>query len=59
VIADPPLLTGAVKATEASVLPGVATGEVGAPGTVAGVTAEVAEEAEPVPTALVAVTVKV
>jgi hypothetical protein len=59
VIADPPFDTGAVKATEASVLPGVATGEVGAPGTVAGVTAEDVSEAAPSPTALVAMTVKV
>jgi hypothetical protein len=59
VIADPPLLAGAVNATDAWVLPGVATGEVGAPGTVAGVTAEDAAEADPVPALLVAVTVKV
>jgi hypothetical protein len=57
VIALPPLLAGAVKATDACALPGVATGEVGAPGTVAGVTALEVSEGAPVPTAFVAVTV--
>ena len=58
-IAKPPLLAGAVKATLAEALPAVATGEVGAPGTVAGVTAADAADAAPGPTAFVAVTVKV
>jgi hypothetical protein len=58
-MAEPPLLTGAVKATDTCALPEVPTTEVGAPGTVAGVTAEDAEDAAPVPTLLVAVTVKV
>jgi hypothetical protein len=57
VIADPPLLTGAVNDTVASVLPATADGEVGAPGTVAGVTALDVSDAAPVPATLVAVTV--
>jgi hypothetical protein len=40
-------------------LPGVAEADVGAPGTVVGVTAVEADEATLVPVALVAVTVKV
>ena len=56
---DPPLEAGAVKLTLAEALPGVAETPVGAPGTVAGVTAFDAAEAGPVPTPLVAVTVKV
>jgi hypothetical protein len=59
VIAEPPFETGAVNETVASVLPATADGEVGAPGTVRGVTAEEAEEAAPSPAALVATTVKV
>ena len=43
----------------ASPFPATALTEVGAPGTVAGVTELEAEEATPVPTAFVAVTVKV
>jgi hypothetical protein len=59
VIALPPLLAGTVKATVALALPAVAVPIVGAPGTVAGVTLFDTAEAGPVPTALVAVTVKV
>jgi hypothetical protein len=59
VIAEPPLLAGAVKLTVAWVLPGVAVPIVGAPGSVAGVTLFDAAEAAPVPAALVALTVKV
>ena len=58
-IALPPLLAGAVKVTLAWALPPVAVPIVGAPGTVAGVTLFDAAEAAPVPTAFVAVTVKV
>ena len=58
-IAEPPFETGAVKVTVASPLPRTAVTLVGAPGVVAGVTALLADEAEPVPTAFVAVTVKV
>jgi len=53
------LLAGAVKLTIALLLPAVAVPMVGAPGTVAGVTLLEAAEAAPVPTPLVAVTVKV
>jgi hypothetical protein len=59
VIALPPLLAGAVKATLALALPAVAVPIVGAPGTVDGVTLLDAVEAAPTPSALVAVTVKV
>ena len=58
-IAAPPLLTGAVKLTTASPSPRTAATLVGAPGEVAGVTADEALEALPVPIELVAVTVKV
>ena len=58
-MAEPPVLPGAVNVTVAWVLPPVAVPMVGAPGTVAGVTADVALDAAPVPTSLVAVTVKV
>jgi hypothetical protein len=60
VIGLPPLLAGAVKATVALALPAVAVPMVGAPGTVVadGVTLLDAAEAGPVPTELVAVTVK-
>ena len=58
-IADPPLLAGAVNVTLACALPAVAVPMVGAPGTVAGVTLLDVLDAGPVPTALVAVTVKV
>jgi hypothetical protein len=59
VIALPPLLAGAVKLTVACVLPALAATAVGAPGTVTGVTALDAVLAEPLPTALVATTLKV
>lgn len=59
VIGDPPLLAGGVKATVAWALPAVASGAVGAPGTVAGVTLFDGAEAEPVPAVLVALTVNV
>ena len=58
-MAEPPVLPGAVNATLAWALPPVTVPIVGAPGTVAGVTADEALEAEPVPAELVAVTVKV
>ena len=57
-----PLADGAVHETVALALPAVAVTLVGAPGTVAGMTGVTeleAAEAAPVPTALVAVTVKV
>ena len=54
-----PLEAGAVHETVALALPAVAVTPVGAPGTVAGVAEFEARDAEPVPTALVAVTVKV
>ena len=53
------MLAGAVKLTVALLFPAVAVPIVGAPGTVAGVTLLEAAEAAPVPTPLVAVTVKV
>jgi hypothetical protein len=59
VIAAPPLLAGAVNVTDALPLPGVAVPMAGALGAVAGVTPFEAAEAGPVPTLLVAVTVKV
>jgi hypothetical protein len=59
VIADPPLLAGAVQDTTAKALPAVATAPVGAPGTVLGVTAALDEDAGEVPAALAAVTVNV
>ena len=58
-IAEPPLEAGAVKVTVADALPPVAVPIVGVPGTVAGVTLFDAADAALVPTALVAVTVKV
>ena len=58
-IAVPPVLAGAKNVTVACALPAVADTLVGAPGVVTGVTAAEAVEAEPVPTELVAVTVKV
>ena len=57
-IALPPL-AGADHVTAAAPTPATAVGAAGAPGTVAGVTALDAAEAGPVPTALVAATVKV
>ena len=50
---------GAVKATDTCALPAVAAAPVGAPGIPSGVTRAVAADAEPVPIAFVAVTVKV
>ena len=59
-IALPPLLAGAVNATDALALPAVAVPIVGAPGTVpTGVTLFDAADAAPVPMAFVAFTVKV
>ena len=55
VIADPPLLAGAVNATVAWPLPAVTVPIVGAPGTVRGVTWTV-PDAAPVPAEFVAVT---
>ena len=55
----PPVEVGAVKATLTCALPDVATGLVGAPGTVPGVTDPDADEATELPAALVATTVKV
>ena len=57
-IAEPASEAGPVKVTVAWALPAVAVPIVGAPGTVAGVTLLDGAEAAPVPTALVAVTVK-
>jgi hypothetical protein len=57
VIAEPPLL-GAVNETVAWPLPCTAVTPVGAPGTVAGVTELLVADAVLVPTAFVAVTVK-
>jgi hypothetical protein len=59
VIALPPVDVGAVNATLAWALPGVAVAPVGAPGTVAGVTLADGADAGPVPAELVAVTVNV
>jgi hypothetical protein len=58
-MALPPLEAGAVKATLACALPAVATGLVGAPGTVNGITTPDGDEATELPAALVATTVKV
>ena len=55
-IAEPPLLAGAVKVTVADALPAVAVPIVGAPGTVAGVTLLEAADDGPVPIAFVALT---
>jgi hypothetical protein len=59
VIALPPVLEGALQATDAEALPCEAVPIVGAPGTFAGVTAFEAFENEPVPTVLMAATLKV
>jgi hypothetical protein len=59
VIAEPPLLAGAVNDTDTCALPAVAVPIIGAPGTVAGVTEFDAAEAAPVPAMFVAVTVNV
>src|SRR5258708_1382277 len=58
-MAEPPLEAGASQANILWLLPGVTSRPAGAPGTVAGVTELDGDEAGPVPTALVAVTVKV
>lgn len=58
-IVDPPLEAGAVHDTVACPLPETPLTEVGAPGTVRGVTEAEATEGAPVPTAFVAVTVNV
>ncbi len=58
-MADPPLLTGAVKVIVASPFPAVAVTLVGAPGVVAGVTELLTTDAVLVPIPFVAVTVKV
>ena len=58
-IAEPPLLEGAVNETVACPLPETAETKVGASGTVAGVTELLVPEEVLVPTALLAVTVKV
>ena len=55
----PPSEAGVVKLTVALALPAFAVTPVGAPGTVAGVTALEGLDAGPVPTALVAFTVNV
>ena len=59
VIAEPPLLAGAVHDTAACPLPATAVTAVGEPGIVVGVTAVLGAEAGEVPAAFVAVTVKV
>jgi len=58
VIAEPPVEAGGVNATVACALPAVAVPIVGGPGTAPGVTLFEGGDAGPVPTALVAVTVK-
>jgi hypothetical protein len=55
-MAAPLLLAGAVHASDAWVLPGVAVIPVTTPGTVRGMMAEVVATAEPVPAALTAET---
>jgi phosphoribosylcarboxyaminoimidazole (NCAIR) mutase len=59
VIGLPPSEDGAIHMTSAEALPAVAVTPVGAPGTVAGTTADDAAEAGPVPIELLAVTAKV
>ena len=54
-IAEPPLLDGALHVNDTCVLPAVPATDVGAPGTVRGVT-ELDEAVTPVPTAFVALT---
>jgi hypothetical protein len=58
-MAAPPFEVGAVQVTVACALPPLAETVVGAPGTVAGVTAADGPDAGPVPFAFAAVTVKV
>jgi hypothetical protein len=55
----PPSLAGGAQLTVAHAFPGVADTTVGAPGTVRGVTAALATDANEVPATLVAVTVNV
>ena len=59
VMADPPMLDGAVHDTATEESPNTPDTPVGAPGSVAGTTAAEADDAEPVPALLVAVTVNV
>ena len=54
-----PLLEGPVHVSETEPLPRVPATDVGAPGTVAGITADDADDAALVPTLFVAVTVNV
>ena len=56
---EPPFDAGGTKRNVNCVLPGTVALIVGAPGTLAGVTLFEGADASPVPTALVAVTVKV
>jgi hypothetical protein len=58
VIAEPPLLVGAVHVSATCVLPAVPATAVGAPGTPAGVTPLETLEKLPVPIALIAATLK-
>ena len=58
-IALPPSEVGAVQVTAALTLPGVASTDLGAPGTPAGVTGDEALDGDPAPAALLAVTVNV
>jgi hypothetical protein len=58
-MALPPFETGAVQLTDACAFPRFAVGVPGWPGTLSGMTAFDGDEAGPVPTELVAVTVKV
>jgi hypothetical protein len=59
VMAEPPVLAGAIQLTVAEAFAAVAVPMVGAAGTVAGVTELDAADAAPVPAALMARTVKV
>jgi hypothetical protein len=59
VIGEPPSLAGATQLTVAMVFPATATGPVGGPARVIGVTELDGAEGRPVPTRLVAVTVNV
>ena len=59
VIADPPFEAGAVQEIVACLYPAVPVTEVGAPGTVAGITADDALDATESPATLVATTVNV
>lgn len=59
VIAEPPVDAGAVQVSDTCESPVVPVRAVGAPGTVRGVIADEADDAEPGPAAFVATTVKV